>query len=92
MATMKCGYLITSTASEQELIQDQAVSTNDKIQCHWVSGSVQLGVGDQGGPNVITGDGNYATLTLVTDRVDITVTQGKRSLRCKGAGTFRVTW
>ena len=88
---VKNGQLITSTDTEQDLqpegpFEDGGVVL---IKAEWVSGTLYFGVGPAGGSPVID-TAVYGTYT--SGDAFRTIDPGAYNFRCRGTGTFKISW
>ena len=88
---VRAGGLVTSTAAEIQLnLLDPQTQPNQEIYVEWVSGTVQFGVYEDTVAFVPQIDASQATLSgagLFTFIVN-----SEFRLRCKGSGTFRISY
>jgi len=89
---VRAGGLVTSTAAEIQLnLIEPQTQPNQEVMVEWVSGSVQFGVYEDTVAFVPQIDSSQATLSAAGDKFIFTINSEFR-LRCKGVGTFRISY
>ena len=88
---VRAGGLVTSTAAEIQLnLLDPQTQPNQKVYVEWVSGSVQFGVYEDTVAFVPQIDASQATLSAAG--LFTFIVNSEFRLRCKGVGTFRISY